>query len=33
MRRLRTINESVRFLKEQDPGTSMTPYFNQHILY
>lgn len=27
MNRLRTINEAYNFLKEQDPGTSITPYF------
>ena len=27
MRRLRSITEAVKFLKEQDPDTSMTPYF------
>lgn len=27
MARFRTINEAYYFLKEQDPGTSLTPYF------
>lgn len=32
MRRLRTINEAVRFLKEQDPDTSLTPYFIRRMI-
>lgn len=32
MRRLRTINEAVRFLKEQDPETSLTPYFIRRMI-
>ncbi|NCB25420.1 MAG: hypothetical protein EOM62_08110 [Bacteroidia bacterium] len=32
MRRLRTINETVRFLKEQDPDTSLTPYFIRRMI-
>lgn len=32
MRRLRTINEAVRYLKQQDPETSMTPYFIRRMI-
>ena len=32
MRRLRTINEAVRDLKQQDPETSMTPYFIRRMI-
>jgi LPS sulfotransferase NodH len=32
MRRLRTINEAVRYLKQQDPETSMTPYFIRRFI-
>lgn len=32
MRRLRTINETVRFLKEQDPDTSLTPHFIRRMI-
>lgn len=32
MRRLRTINEAVRFLKQEDPETSITPYFVRRMI-
>jgi len=32
MRRLRTINEAVRYLKQQDPETLMTPYFIRRMI-
>ena len=33
MGRLRTINEAHKYLKEQDPGTSVTPYFLRSLVY
>jgi hypothetical protein len=32
MNRLRTINEAYNFLKEQDPGTSISPYFIRKMI-
>ncbi|HAL74917.1 MAG TPA: hypothetical protein DCM45_07535 [Clostridiales bacterium] len=33
MGRLRTITEAHKYLKEQDPGTSVTPFFLRSLVY
>ena len=33
MGRLRSINEAYKHLKDQDPGTSITPYFLRRMVY